>query len=513
MIKYIILFFLPISLLAQKVDNFKVYHIGQENLKVRFELDDNVDIELSEYYSKKITHNFKSTHKKGIHDIYFNGLKPAELYNLTISGNKKSQTFVVVTESESTGEISIVFNKDANKSFSDGSYANGYDGKAIEKEILAVINNAKSTLDVFAYNTNRKIFVKSLVKAHERGVRVRFIADKQQNNYALSDPVPFEILFDAPENGIMHNKILIADAKDMQKATVLTGATNFTTGQIFHDPNHIVVIEDKSIAQAYTIEFNEMWGGNGKKPNYTKSKFGTEKKDNTPHFFKVGGVPTEVYFSPSDKADSKVINEIKNADEELLCGLLLFTRKQIKDVIVDNFNSMKDYRIIIEDPESSAELIGDLEEENIPYSVHDHDAIFHHKYGVIDEGGSDPTVITGSMNWTYSGGYKNDENTIIFRDQSIANIFKQDFEKQWSEFVSNEESLAKKHDIKVKDQINSLYVTADYNITELMIYNASGSKMASAKGKYISTSDLARGYYVLMIKGDEHKVPYKFTKK
>ena len=40
---------------------------------------------------------------------------------------------------------------------------------------------------------------------------------------------------------------------------------------------------------------------------------------------------------------------------------------------------------------------------------------------------SDPTVITGSMNWSANGDDTNDENTLIIHDAAVANQFYQEF--------------------------------------------------------------------------------------
>jgi phosphatidylserine/phosphatidylglycerophosphate/cardiolipin synthase-like enzyme len=46
--------------------------------------------------------------------------------------------------------------------------------------------------------------------------------------------------------------------------------------------------------------------------------------------------------------------------------------------------------------------------------------------------GSDPTVILGSYNWTDSGAYGNDENTLIIHDQQLAQAYYQEWIALWS---------------------------------------------------------------------------------
>ncbi len=80
----------------------------------------------------------------------------------------------------------------------------------------------------------------------------------------------------------MHNKFILGDADYPENAFVLTGSTNLTTGNLVQDLNNVIVFEDQSLARAYTIEFNEMWGADGMTPDAGNAKFGPDKSWNTP---------------------------------------------------------------------------------------------------------------------------------------------------------------------------------------------------------------------------------------
>ena len=55
----------------------------------------------------------------------------------------------------------------------------------------------------------------------------------------------------------------------------------------------------------------------------------------------------------------------------------------------------------------------------------------HHKFMVIDPDGSDPTVITGSANWSNAGFTKNDENLLIIRDGVVAQRYATEWKTLW----------------------------------------------------------------------------------
>jgi phosphatidylserine/phosphatidylglycerophosphate/cardiolipin synthase-like enzyme len=53
----------------------------------------------------------------------------------------------------------------------------------------------------------------------------------------------------------------------------------------------------------------------------------------------------------------------------------------------------------------------------------------HHKYAIVDHSQalSDPTVVTGSHNWSTTAETTNDENTLVIHNERIANLFYQEF--------------------------------------------------------------------------------------
>ena len=53
----------------------------------------------------------------------------------------------------------------------------------------------------------------------------------------------------------------------------------------------------------------------------------------------------------------------------------------------------------------------------------------HHKYAIVDHSQAlpDPTVVTGSHNWSTTAETTNDENTLIIHDERVANLYYQEF--------------------------------------------------------------------------------------
>ena len=322
--------------------------------------------------------------------------------------------------------IEILFNRSINATYSDGSTALAVGSSAIENDLIERIDNVTHTLEVAMYNTGRASIVQALARAVQRGVLVRYIADDETSNTALQGQLTFPLLLRSGD-GIMHNKFVIADAHEPEGAWLWTGSTNLSTNQLSTDPNHAYVIHDQALALNYLREFNEMWGQN--------ARYGDFKTNNTSHLFQVGDALIESYFSPSDETNCHLIEAIQSGDHQILIGLLLLTRNDLVDEIIQLHQEGIDVRVILEDEESSLSALAQLRQAGVRVVTHDPSPIFHHKYAIIDEGypESDPLVITGSHNWTWSADNINDENTLIIHDQRVTNIFRQEFEARWGE--------------------------------------------------------------------------------
>ena len=212
-----------------------------------------------------------------------------------------------------------------------------------------------------------------------------------------------------------------------------------TNQNLFDDYNNLVIIQDKSVARAFKMEFEEMWGGTGLNYDFNNSKFGPNKSDNTPHEFIVGGNRFELYFSPTDNVTSKIIKVIESTDYQLSFSLLSFTRDDIANSIIsinDNFGVQ--VRGLIENISDVSGEFPNLQSAGVNVQSHQSFSdVLHHKYCIVDQniGLADPLVLTGSHNWSTSAEDRNDENTVIIHSQNIANQFYQEFIARWQEVV------------------------------------------------------------------------------
>jgi phosphatidylserine/phosphatidylglycerophosphate/cardiolipin synthase-like enzyme len=331
--------------------------------------------------------------------------------------------------------VKVYFNHDVDGNYSTGAYPNGTTSASVEAAILERITKATTSIDIAMYNINRTSIVSALTDAFNRGVEVRYIADNETANLALSNPTPPFNIIRGNSDGLMHNKFLAIDRNSINDSWLIMGSTNFTEQNLASDYNNILFIQDQALVKAYTVEFQEMWGSEGQTPGIFNVKFGPEKTDNTPHKFSVNGMDVESYFSPSDNTTLAIVDNINKADQDLNFALLTFTNNELGTAVLNANNRGVDVRGIIDNINDTGSEYNYLFDRGVNVTADFTTKSTHHKYCIIDtdDENSDPVLITGSHNWSGGADTRNDENTLIFHDDVLTNIFKQEFEARWCE--------------------------------------------------------------------------------
>jgi len=353
-----------------------------------------------------------------------------------------AEAMTVITASKSTGEVKVYFNKPVNNQLSTGTDAICLTN-AIDDTLVRYINRAKYSIDLAIYNISEPSGLAdipaALNAARTRGVTVRIVYDGTTSATGIPYLNTGIGKIARPENidGIMHNKFLVIDAKsdNPNDALVWTGSTNMTKAQLLTDANSVIIIQDKSLALAYTLEFEEMFGSTGSQPNPTMAKFGPGKTDNTPHDFMIGGKKVKLYFSPSDGVNGQIINTINTADHDLFIATMLITRTELANPIKSRYYQGVDTRVLVNtDGQCTDDVLAILKLLGFDFCEDGENGIMHHKYMIVDanHAGSDPMVLLGCHNWSYSAETKNDENTLIIHDPVLANIYYQEFDVRFS---------------------------------------------------------------------------------
>lgn len=453
------------------------------------------------------------------------GLTPGTVYWMQVESNYNGDIILsvpqyFVTRSTSSGQIKVLFNHAC-----DPAYANGYvpDGQSIGEvitETIARIDSAQQSIDVAMYNNNSADITAALINAYNRGVRVRYVAALDASNLALYPPPPFPIIF-GNTSAIMHDKFMIVDAALPTHCWVMSGSLNWTGQNIFNDYNNTLFIQDQSLARAYQLEFEEMWGSAGDFPDAQNSRFGSQKQDNTPHRFNIGGKPVYLWFSPSDKTTSHIVDALHTADQEVFFAMFSFTNNDQSDALVDLHNSGRNVRGMIENIHDTGEEFDHLQQAGIDCLPHTLPGYLHHKYAIIDPNGSDPTVITGSHNWTYAAETSNDENTLVIHDERVASLYRSEFERRWEELTVPVTALPSP-EIRVFPNPASDYLTVQLDPRQeplqLEILNMLGVEVYRRRllpgddAVRLPVENLAPGFYEILIRSSYGSSAVPFQK-
>jgi phosphatidylserine/phosphatidylglycerophosphate/cardiolipin synthase-like enzyme len=341
-------------------------------------------------------------------------------------------------------KIKVYFTKPVDNTFSSGVNAT-YLNNVVFDTLAAYINRAKYTIDLCQYEyqtyTGDPIYV-AINSAYTRGVKIRYIQDGSQaaTNTGVSNlnaSIPVVASPTTTTYGISHNKFVIIDeySPDTTKAVVWTGSPDWDATMSSGDYNNVIIFQSKQLAQAYTHEFNIMWGDttHGGAANATAALFGPKKPNSGSHIFMIGGSKVELYFSPSDGVNNEIVSNIATATVDLYCGMFTFTETTDATDIV-NRKSAGAYTAVILDKYSSGSYT--------PYTTtfpnglstnftgyNSSNTLYHNKYMIVNPSApcDDPKVLTGSHNWTSGADTKNDENTVIVHNDTVANIYLQAF--------------------------------------------------------------------------------------
>lgn len=388
------------------------------------------------------------------HTLAFGGLTPATVYYIqafSVSGADTSSASTLISStsspSQATGQVNVYFNKSVNTSVAWFQPARGNEN--FYTRILPRIDNARRSIDVALYSLSGTIgsnVAVALLSARSRGVKVRVICEydnRTNSGFSQLSASGVPLINDAfdPINaglGLMHNKFFVIDARGgaPDSIWVVAGSWNPTDTGTNSDYQDIVEMQDPALANAYTMEFNEMWGSTTDVPNAANSRFGARKLDNTPHRFVIGGKSIESYFSPSDRVTSKILSAINGAEYSVGFQLLTLTRSDIASALVAKKNAGKRVRGDLDNGTDTGSQYDYLVANSIDVRLKTGSGLLHHKYGIIDAENPfwNPITITGSHNWSSSAENSNNENTLIIRDGDITNQFLQEFAARYYQF-------------------------------------------------------------------------------
>ncbi len=188
-----------------------------------------------------------------------------------------------------------------------------------QKEIIKNINQAEAFINIAMYIFTDREIALPLVKAHERGVKVRLYLDKEQVEYKYSQSrflvqkgIKVRI---SSNNYIMHHKFAIIDNR-----LLLTGSYNWTFSASNRNDENLMVIDDPELIEIFQNQFVNLW----------TNKYSLERTRQLYEIAKVDFLPT----SPtSAKTENKIIN-INSASQDELIKILQIIEPLAQKIII-----------------------------------------------------------------------------------------------------------------------------------------------------------------------------------
>ena len=124
--------------------------------------------------------------------------------------------------------------------------------------IVKAIDASEREVLVQAYGFTDNAIAQALVRAHERGVKVRVLLDQKSqssNRYVIGVLTDAQIdLRQDGKHAIAHNKVMVID-----QTIVITGSFNFTNSAETRNAENFLVLKSVDLAQKYRLQWQNHW--------------------------------------------------------------------------------------------------------------------------------------------------------------------------------------------------------------------------------------------------------------
>lgn len=318
----------------------------------------------------------------------------------------------------------------------------------LESAIVGFVNGAKKRLDIAVQELNSDPIARAIVNARMGGVIVRLVTEmdylraakparnpftpsgshevnRQIQNIILRSAIPVYSDFNP---GIFHQKFMIRDG-----SAVLTGSTNFTNTGTSVNLNHVVIVHDRKVANAYAKEFREVRNG----------RFGrrSEGLGEAPREVQVGNVPIKILFGPDHNPEMEIMKQMVKARQRIDFAVFTFSKSSgIDDVMVRLFEGGTPIRGVFDGLQASQKWAATklVKAAGIPTFVVRRGTggvgKLHHKLMVLDE----QVIIAGSFNYTRPANLTNDENILVIGDLDTTSAAIRNAQKKLARYALDE---------------------------------------------------------------------------
>ncbi len=381
----------------------------------------------------------------------------------------RSASVDVATEPETSGKHSVFFNRGAVAS---QEYARDFDdvlprnlrgdlqvaayrylSHGLFEALIAFLARAEDSrwsLHAAVYDFNWGPVLQALGDASRRGATVSIVYDaipgrsgpRRKSLAAIADAGIGALCTPRTRGKIMHNKFFVL-SKDDRPVAVWTGSTNISENGIFGHLNVGHAVEDAAVADAYL----QVWSRLHDDPVVRDQRAWLQAEDPPD---KPWSAPINTVFSPH-RGDDVLARwaEVAGSASQALCMTFAFGMNEAFKAVyrldddVLRLALMEDYGTGRNLETETGRIKGIQRRSNVVVSIGGRIPIngfdrwveeaggltsnvqwVHTKFMVADPLSDDPTVITGSANFSPDSVDTNDENMLIVRgDRRVADIY------------------------------------------------------------------------------------------
>lgn len=303
---------------------------------------------------------------------------------------------------------------------------------------VKLIDASLYNVDIAMFSMSLKDAPDALLRARDRGVRVRVIIDERHvfpkadgeiKRLIEAGGIEIRTLRGTRAYGVNHNKIGVFDG-----ALVTLGSYNWTFGATFSNLENMLVARHPVYVRGYMNYFEWMWGkarpaAAGPCPDeLPQGYYGTPPQDPSPAQ-SLNGVPVPAYlFSPGSDTENRLAVIIDAAGRTVDAVTFTFSSKPLGDALVRAKRRGVKVRFMMDEAMAKDSAVGKYVLDNgvdlrVRRGRTDKGAL-HNKFAILDG----RILATGSFNWTTNASVNSFENVAFVSDAGALSAYQSKYD-------------------------------------------------------------------------------------
>lgn len=307
--------------------------------------------------------------------------------------------------------------------------------QSLDEDMRQALQSARpgAELDLLFYELRSPAVVDGLCQAVERGAKARVILDFEEAMRLKSgrgpDLTPIQAVARLKECGVLvisdrnfhkgsaksHNKLLLLDPDH-----VFTGSWNATSAGLWDSENQVIHFKGRQVYQALKPEIDRLFMGGIQTEGFT-----------TTQWIPLAMGRVRFCLSPHPACFQMVREVLAGAESSIELAMFSLTHPEILEILaakaaqgirvqvtLDSMGAGARARIQDRGSETVSEW---LKSRGVIIHIPSGKGLMHHKSCVIDSN----LIVTGSLNWSDSGFFRNDENVFFISGSAWVDKYRQ----------------------------------------------------------------------------------------